>query len=247
MPVAETYEELARAIDHEVLRPEFTDTEVAEGCDIARQYGIAAVIVRPCDIDLAVRLLAGSSVVPGSVCGFPHGDQNTGTKLYEARDLLRRGAREIDFVINISRLIARQFPYIETELMQAAESCHKEGARLKVTLENTYLSDEHRIIACRICSRVEADFVATSTGFAPTGYTLADATLLRKHLQEETGIKAAGGIDSLDSALEALQSGCTRIGTSHTAAILDAWKQTLSTTATPPDAQVLDTPMPTRP
>jgi deoxyribose-phosphate aldolase len=219
-----TYEDLARSIDHEILRPDASDSEVAAGCELAQAYGIAAVIVRPCDIDMAVRLLAGTTVKPGSVCGFPHGDQNTGAKLYEARDLLRRGAREIDFVVNISKLIARQFPYVETELLQVSESCHKEGALLKVILENAYLNDEHRIIACRICSRVDADFVSTSTGFAPTGYLAVDAKLLRAHVPEEAGIKAAGGMDSLDIALEALGCGCARIGTSHTAAILDEWK-----------------------
>jgi deoxyribose-phosphate aldolase len=225
---AATYEDLARSIDHEILRPEFTDTQVAEGCELAQRYGIAAVIVRPCDIDMAVRLLAGSQVKAASVCGFPHGDQNTGTKLYEARDLLRRGAKEIDFVLNISKLIARQFPYLETEIMQMSEACHKEGALLKVTLENAYITDEHRVIACRICSRVDVDFVTTSTGFAPTGYTAADARLLRAHLPEETGIKAAGGMDTLETALEAYELGCTRIGTLHTAEILDAWKARLA-------------------
>jgi deoxyribose-phosphate aldolase len=223
-PPAPTYEDLARCIDHEILRPESADAEVAAACEMAQQYGIAAVIVRPCDIDMAARLLAGSAVKPGSVSGFPHGDQNTGTKLYEVRDLLRRGAREIDFVVNISKLIARQFPYVETELQQASDACHKEGAILKVILENAYLNDEHRVIACRICSRVDADFVSTSTGFAPGGYTVADVKVLRKHSAEETGIKAAGGMDSLDLALEAREAGCSRIGTSETVKILDDWR-----------------------
>ena len=129
--------------------------------------------MRPCDIDLAVRTLQGSSVKAGAVCGFPHGSQNTATKLYEARDLLRRGAREIDMVIAISKLLSREFQHVQMELLQISESCHKEGALLKVILENAYLTDELKIIACRCCERAEVDFVKTSTGFADSGYTLA--------------------------------------------------------------------------
>jgi deoxyribose-phosphate aldolase len=227
-PPTPTYEDLARCIDHEILRPESTDAEVAAGCEMAQRYSIATIIVRPCDIDMAARMLAGTAVKPGSVCGFPHGDQNTGTKLYETRDLLRRGAREIDFVINISKLLARQFPYVETELLQASEACHKEGAIFKVILENAYINDEHRVIACRICSRVDADFISTSTGFAASGYSAADVKVLRKHSAEETGIKAAGGMDSLDVVLEAREAGCSRIGTSETVKILDEWKHQIA-------------------
>jgi deoxyribose-phosphate aldolase len=180
--------------------------------------------VRPCDIDLAVRTLQGSSVKPGAVCGFPHGSQNTATKLYEARDLLRRGAREIDMVVAISKLLSREFQYVQMELQQMAELCHKEGALLKVILENAYLTDELKIIACRCCERAEVDFVKTSTGFAPSGYTLADISLMRRHLPEEIGVKAAGGIRTLDQVLEVYEAGCTRIGTTSTAAILDAWE-----------------------
>ena len=184
--------------------------------------------MRPCDIDLAVRTLQGGSVKPGAVCGFPHGSQNTATKLYEARDLLRRGAREIDMAIAISKLVSREFQYVQMELQQMAELCHKEGALLKVILENAYLSDELKIIACRCCERAEVDFVQTSTGFAASGYTLADIALMRRHLPEEIGGKAAGGIRTLDQVLEVYEAGCTRIGTTSTAAILDEWKARLA-------------------
>src|SRR6266702_6763424 len=106
MAPLETYESLARLIDHPLVKPELTDEQVIEGLELAKRYGIACVSVRPCDIDLAARTLQGSSVRPGAVCGFPHGSENTATKLYEARDLLRRGAREIDMVIAISKLLS---------------------------------------------------------------------------------------------------------------------------------------------
>jgi deoxyribose-phosphate aldolase len=227
-----TYEAFARLIDHSLVKPELTDEQVVEGLEMAKRYAIATVSVRPCDIDLAVRTLQGSSVKPGSVCGFPHGSQNTATKLYEARDLLRRGAREIDMVIAISKLLSREFQHVQLELLQMSELCHKEGAILKVILENAYLTDEHKIIACRCCERADVDFVKTSTGFAPSGYTIEDIKLMRKNLPPETGIKAAGGLRTVDQVLEVYELGCTRIGTASTAALLDEWKQRLASQAT---------------
>ena len=223
-----TYEDLAGTLDHPLVKPDLTNVQVVEGIELAKRYRIACVSVRPCDVDLAVRALAGSAVRPGSVVGFPHGSQNTATKLYEARDLLRRGAREIDMVIAISALLSREFQHVQTELTQMADTCHKEGAVLKVILENAYLTEELKIVACRCCARASVDFVKTSTGFAPSGYTVGDVTLMRKHLPEAIGVKAAGGIHTLDQALGALAAGATRIGTSSTAAILEEWKARLA-------------------
>jgi deoxyribose-phosphate aldolase len=222
-----TYEDLARLIDHPLVQPNLTDVQVVEGIEMAKRYGIASVSVRPCDIDLAVRTLSGSSVKAGAVCGFPHGSENTATKLYEARDLLRRGAKEIDMVIAISKMLAREFQHVQMELLQMSELCHQEGAILKVILENAYLTDELKIIACRCCERAEVDFVKTSTGFAPSGYTMEDVKLMRKHLPEEIGVKAAGGIRTVDEVLALLEAGVTRIGTGSTAEILDEWKARL--------------------
>jgi deoxyribose-phosphate aldolase len=224
LPPLQTYEDIARLIDHSLVRPELTNEQVVEGLELARRYAVATVSVRPCDIDLAVRLLDGTTVKPGSVAGFPHGSTTTAAKLYETRDLLRRGAKEIDMVINIARLLSREFQYVQTELSQMAETCHKEGALLKVILENAYLTDELKVIACRCCERAEVDFVKTSTGFAPSGYTLADVKLMRANLPEEIGIKAAGGVRTLEKVFEVYEVGCTRIGATATASILDAWR-----------------------
>ena len=136
------YGDLAKMIDHSLVRPELTDDDVIAGCRLARQYDVASVSVRPCDVELAVRELAGSSVKVGSVAGFPHGSTTTAVKLYEARDVLRRGAREIDMVLNIARLRSRQFQYVETELLQMADTCHKEGALLKVNGRDTPYQDQ---------------------------------------------------------------------------------------------------------
>ena len=218
-----TYEALAKLLDYPLVKPELTDEDVIAGLELAKRYGIASVIVRPCDIDLAVRTLQGNAVKPAAACGFPYGSSNTGTKLYEARDMLRRGAREIDLVIAISKVLSREFQYVQSELLQLSELCHKEGALLKVSLENAYLTGELKIIACRCLERAEVDFVET---------TVADIPLVRKNLPEEIGIKAAGGIHTADQALEACAAGATRIGTTTPAAILDEWKARL----TPPPA-----------
>jgi deoxyribose-phosphate aldolase len=231
-PPLTTYQDLAKMIDHSLVRPELTDDQVVAGCELAKRYQVASVSVRPCDVDLAVRLLGGSGVAAGSLAGFPHGSSTTAVKLYEIRDVLRRGAKEVDMVLNISKLISRQFQYVEMELLQAAEECHKQGALLKVIFENALLTDELKIVACRISARAEVDFVKTSTAFAATGCTLEDLKLMRAHTPEHIGVKAAGGVRTLDKALEAYQAGCSRIGATATAAILDEWKMRLQAATT---------------
>lgn len=229
-PPLATYEALAKMIDHSLLRPELTEEQVLEGCRIAQDYNVASVTVRPSDVDLAVRRMSGTAVPVGSVAGFPHGSQTTAAKLYEARDLLRRGAREIDMVINIGKLISRQFQYVETELVQMAEACHDAGAILKVIFENAYLTDELKIVACKISTNAGCDFVKTSTGFAPTGATIEDLRLMRAHSGPNVQVKAAGGVRTLERALEVYQAGCSRFGATATSAILDAWKARLAQT-----------------
>jgi deoxyribose-phosphate aldolase len=227
-PPLATYEALAAMIDHSLVRPELSEEQVIEGCRIARAYGTASVSVRPSDADLAVRHLSGSAVAVGSLAGFPHGSQTTAVKLYETRDLLRRGIREIDMVINIGKLISRQFQYIETELVQMAETCHESGALLKVIFENAYLTDELKIVACKICSNAGCDFVKTSTGFAPGGATLEDVQLMRAHCGPNVQVKAAGGIRTLEAAIAFYEAGCARFGATATVSILDAWKARLA-------------------
>ncbi len=225
-PPLTTYEDLAKMIDHSLLRPELTEEQMAEGCEVAKRYQVATVTVRPCDVDMAVRIMEGSGVPVGSVSGFPHGCTTTAAKLYETRDLLGRGAKEIDTVINISKLLSRQFQHIETELLQMADSCHQKGAILKVIFENAYLTDELKMMACKICRRAGADYIKTSTGFAPTGYTLEDLRLMRKYAGPMK-IKAAGGVRTLDKAIEVYEAGCSRFGATATVAILEDWKSRL--------------------
>ncbi len=222
-----SYEDLARRWDHAMVRPELADEDIAAGCEMAESYGIACVSVRPTDVELAARLLGGTRVAVGSVVSFPHGGATTAVKIYETRDLLRRGAKEIDMVINIGKLRSRQFQYIESELLQVSKACHESGALLKVILETAYLAEDLKVVALKICKRCEVDFVKTSTGFGGAGWTAADLTLMKRVLKGECGIKAAGGIDTLETALEAYGLGADRIGSTKTAAILDQWRKRL--------------------
>ncbi|MBM3773708.1 MAG: deoxyribose-phosphate aldolase [Acidobacteria bacterium] len=219
----ETYESLAAALDHTLLAPELTEEQTIAGCEQARSSRIGAVTVRPCDADTALRLLENSGVQVASVSGFPHGSTTTAAKLYETRDLLRRGVRRIRAVVNISKLLSRQFQFVETELLQLAEACHKEGALLEVVFENAWMSPELKIVGCRLCVRAGADFVSTSTGFGPSGYALEDLRLLRQRLPETTGIRAAG-VETLEQAVETFGAGAAAIGTPGPALILEAWK-----------------------
>ena len=196
-------------LDYSLLRPEWTEGQVVDACEKAARLALHLVVVRPCDVDAAVR--TGMRV--GSVCGWPFGNQTTGVKLYETRDLLRRGAQEIDFVLNPSRLLSRQFQYVEMELLQAVEACHKEGAVIKIVFPPGALNYETKLVGARICSRVGPDFAVVSNE--------ADVPALRPHFAEDIGLKFASVTSRAE--LEKLhQAGCTRFGCENPEEILAA-------------------------
>jgi deoxyribose-phosphate aldolase len=209
--------DFARLLDFPLLAPELTDVQVLESLKSAKGRGFACALVRPCDIELAMRALEGSALRIGSVVAWPDGIQNTATKLYEARDLLRRGARELEAVVTISKLLSREFQHVQTELSQLVEACRKEGAILKVMVDTLHLTEELKIIACRIIERSEADF-------ASLPHNLDDVRLVRKYLPESIAVKTAGHFESPDQVLEAVGAGCSRIGTTNALAILDHWR-----------------------
>ena len=232
-PPLTTYEALAGMIDHAMLSPHLTEDDVRDGCETAARCRVATVTVRPADVDIAIRVLRGGSVAVASVAGFPHGSSNTATKLYEVRDLLRRGCREIDIVLNVGKLRSRQFSYLETELLQAAKACHEEGAKLKVIIETAFLDLELKLVACKLVKRTESDFAVTSSGFAPAGAKVDDVKLMADKLRFRASVKAAQGIDTLDAALALYEAGADRLGTPRTALILDAWRERLAATPAP--------------
>lgn len=219
-------------MEHPVLQPELSEEEVHTGCEIARQYRTAAVMVRPSDVDLAVAWMQGSGIAVASVVSYPHGCSSTSAKLYETRDLLRRGVTEIDTVINLGKMISRQFQYVEMELQQMAEACHVGGAILKVAFENGYLTEDLKTIACKIVKRTGADYARTSTPFGPPPYSLPhmskDVALMKRLLGDRAKIKASGGVRTITDVLELREAGCTRIGTIATVAILEDWKAKLA-------------------
>ena len=216
------YEDVALMVDHSLLRPQLTLAEVEAGLELAKRYRVAAATMRPCDIDLAVRALAGTAIKPGSVVGFPHGSPTTACKLFETRDLLDRGAREIDMVIAISRLLSRDLDHVQAELDQMAELCHKHGAILKVIFENAYLTDEFKILACQCCGKANVDFVKTSTGFSKAGATVEDVALMRRTVGPSMGVKASGGVRTLEDLRAMVAAGATRVGASSSVRIIEA-------------------------
>jgi deoxyribose-phosphate aldolase len=210
------YADLAGLIDYALIRSELSEADIARGCELAKQQGVASVVVRPSDVDLAARWMAGSAVRLGAIVDSPHGYSTTAAKTYAVRDLLRRGVQEIDTVMNTGKLISRQFQYLETELLQMADACHQSGALLKVNLESEYLTEELNIIACRIARRAGTDYIGTNK--------LEDVALLLAHSRDRLKVKCHGQIADLGSALGFRDAGCARIEIAEPVAILEAWK-----------------------
>jgi deoxyribose-phosphate aldolase len=219
-----TYEQLARTIDHSLLRPELTEQEVIAGCELAREYHVASVCVKPCHVRLATELLAGSDVEVGTVVGFPHGNSKVSTKVFETREAIADGATEIDMVLNIGELRSGHSDYVRDEVRAVVEAAHPQ-AIVKVIFENAYLTDDEKVLACKLCEQAGADFVKTSTGFAPTGATVEDIKLMRASVGPRVQVKAAHGVRTLDQLMAVIDAGATRSGATATAAILDEFKQ----------------------
>ncbi|NSW76397.1 MAG: deoxyribose-phosphate aldolase [Candidatus Atribacteria bacterium] len=220
-----TCEEIAKMIDHSLLRPELTEQEIIEGCEIARKYNVASVCCRPSDVALAKKVLAGSEVKVGAVVGFPHGSHRTETKVFEAELAIKDGAEELDMVIHIGKLRSRDFEYVKKDIQAVVDVAHKNGVIVKVILENCYLTDELKRIGCRLAEEAGADFVKTSTGFAPGGATIEDLRLMRESVSPRVQVKAAGGVRDLDAALKVREVGATRFGATKTAEILEECKR----------------------
>ncbi|MDK1025896.1 MAG: deoxyribose-phosphate aldolase [Actinomycetota bacterium] len=218
-----TYEQVAKMIDHSLLRPELTIDDVLEGCAVAAKYRVASATVRPADIVLSVDALSGSGVPVSTVVGFPHGSSATDTKVYEAKRCMDDGAIELDMVINIGRLLSGDVAYV-TDDIAAVVAAAGADAIVKVIFENAYLNDEQKIAACKASEDAGAAFVKTSTGFAPSGATMHDLILMRSSVSPHVKVKAAGGIRTLDGLLEVMSIGVERIGATRTEAMLEDYK-----------------------
>lgn len=216
-----TYEQLAKTIDHSLLRPELTREDVIAGCALAAKYHTATVCVKPCHVRLAAEQLQGSDVKVSTVVGFPHGGHVTAIKVAEAQQAMDDGAVELDMVLNIGELRSGSAETVQADIQAVCDAAHARGAKVKVIFENAYLTDEQKILACRLSEAAGADWVKTSTGFAPTGATLEDLRLMRANVGPNVQVKAAGGVRTLDALLAVIDAGCTRSGATATAAILD--------------------------
>jgi len=235
MTTSLTVHDLAKMIDHSLLHPTMTDSDIAAGCRLAREYDVATACVKPYAIELAKEILAGSDVGVCPVIGFPHGNSTTAVKLHEAEVAAIAGGIEIDAVINIGKALGGDWNYVRHEVREINQAVTAHGAILKVIFENDYLHDEHIIRLCEICSEAEVAFVKTSTGYGfvkqPDGsYNYQGATdhhlrLMREHSAPSVQIKAAGGVRTLDDLLRVRSLGVTRVGATATKAMLDEAKQ----------------------
>jgi deoxyribose-phosphate aldolase len=214
-----TLKKVAKTIDHSTLGPAMTLDEVKAGCEVALKYDVASVCCKPCDVKFVAEIIKGSDVLVGTVVGFPHGSSTTESKVFETKQAVADGAVEIDVVINIGHLKSGKTQVIQDEISAVVAAAA--GNQVKVILENAYLTDAEKVTACKLIEAAGAHYVKTSTGFAPTGATLADVKLMRATCSPKVKVKSAGGVKSLDQLLEFLDAGIDRSGSSSTASILD--------------------------
>lgn len=213
--------ELARIIDHTLLKQVATFADIDRLCEEARRYDFWSVCVNPVHVKQAARRLAGSNTVVCSVVSFPLGCTTTEGKLMEARTAMADGAREIDMVSDIGALKSGDTRAYFADINEVAAFCGRSNTILKVILECCYLTDEEKVSGARLAEQAGANFVKTSTGFGIGGATASDVALLRRTLANRTGVKAAGGIGTLEKALEMVRAGADRIGTSSGARIIE--------------------------
>jgi len=225
--------ELAKMIDHSLLHPTMTDEDLKAGCELAKQYDVASVCIKPYAVKQACQWLEGSDVMVGTVIGFPQGISTTAIKVAETKQACEDGAVEIDMVVNIGRVIGEDWEYVKNEIAAVKTACAEHNAALKVIFENDFLTnDEHKIQLCKICSEVGAEFVKTSTGYGMVkgsdgaygykGATEPDLKLMRSNCPSEVQVKAAGGVRTLEDLLRVKELGVTRVGATATVAMINA-------------------------
>jgi deoxyribose-phosphate aldolase len=212
--------DLARMIDHTLLKPEATPAEVEKLCEEARKYSFASVCINAGYVPLCVRLLRGTPVRVCTVIGFPLGATSTAAKAFETEQAIRDGAQEVDMVINVGMLKAGDTVYVERDIAAVVNVARRHRVLTKVIIETALLTDEEKVKACLLTKKAGADFVKTSTGFAKGGATAGDIALMRRVVGSAMGVKAAGGVRSREDALAMVASGADRIGASASVRIV---------------------------
>lgn len=218
---------IAKMIDHSLLQPVLRDDELEDGCRTALRYDVASVCIKPYYLARCAEILRGSSVLPSTTIGFPHGGHATVLKVAEAVQAIRDGGKELDMVANIGKVLSGDWRFVLEDIRAVVEMAHAEGAIVKVIFENCYLQDPQKIRLCEICGEVGADFVKTSTGYGTGGATLDDLRLMRRHSPPAVKVKAAGGVRTLDALLEARAAGAARVGATRTAEIVEEARRRL--------------------
>ncbi|SRR6056297_398059 len=221
------YEQIAKMIDHSLLKPTMDLDQLEAGCRLARAYEVASVCILPYALPRCVEWLAGSSVVPSTTIGFPHGGHATAIKAAEARQAVDDGCQELDMVCNISQVLSGCWADVRRDLQAVIDIAHAAERRVKVIFENCYLETSHKRRLCELCVELKADWVKTSTGYGTGGATRDDLQLMIDHTQPPVQVKAAGGIRDLDALLEVRNLGVSRVGASATKTILDDCRQRL--------------------
>lgn len=216
-----TRQEVAAAIDHAVLKPEFTDADLRQHAAMCRANGVFSMCVKPCDVAAAAALLAGSTVKVSCVLSFPHGADTTATKVFQANQAIEDGVDEIDMVMNIGKFISADFAFVENDIRAVVETAREHGVLVKVILETGFLAPDQIAKACEICREAGADFVKTSTGFGPGSATHEAVAVMIKAAGDRMKVKASGGIRTWDDAVAFLEQGVERLGVGSTAAVLD--------------------------
>jgi deoxyribose-phosphate aldolase len=214
---------IAKTIDHSLLKPEMTRDEVRQGCEIAKKYDVASVCCKPSDVAFCAEILKGTDVEIGTVVGFPHGSSTTATKVFETKAAIADGATEIDMVLNIGLLKSGLYEEVESDIKAVVDAAG--GKMVKVILENAYLTDDEKVTACKLCEAAGAHYVKTSSGYAPTGATVADVKLMRASVSPKVKVKSAGGVRTLDALIEMLDAGIERSGATTTSTMLDEYTQ----------------------
>lgn len=227
-PMSFTYSDVAKMIDHSLLNPTLTESDLEAGCRLALAYDVASVCILPYALKRCADLLRGSGVKASTTIGFPHGGHTTDIKRAEAERALADGCEELDMVVNISQVLSGRWDYVKADIKAVVDAAHAVGQKVKVIFENCYLKDEHKIRLCEICSEVNADWVKTSTGYGTGGATHDDLRLMRKHSAPHVQVKAAGGVRDLDGLLAVRELGVTRCGASRTKDMLDDARRRLN-------------------
>src|SRR5688572_19717802 len=223
-----TYADLAKMIDHSLLNPTMTASDLDSGCKLALVYDVASVCILPYSLKRCAEILKGSTVMASTTIGFPHGGHTTAVKATEAKQAVADGGQELDMVVNISQVLSGGWDYVRQDIAAVIKVAHDAGAKVKVIFENCYLKDDHKSRLCQICGELNADWVKTSTGYGTGGATLEDLALMRKHAPSHVQVKAAGGVRDLDMLLKVRDLGVSRCGASRTREMLDECRKRLN-------------------